>query len=82
MKLWRSVNHLAPCILVISLLSVAIAEADQNFAGFRHIDTTGEPPGATQASPDWGPVATDKASQRLADGGRGRQMFAVAVHWT
>jgi hypothetical protein len=38
MKSWRSVIHLALCILVISLLSVTIAEADQNFAGFRHID--------------------------------------------
>src|SRR6266540_6485385 len=62
MKLWRSVNHLALCILAICLLSVAIAEGDQNFAGFRHIDTSGEPPGATQAAPDWGPVQTDKAS--------------------
>src|SRR6266852_4849436 len=62
MKSWRSVNHLAPCILVISLLSVAIAEADQNFAGFHHIDTSGEPPGAAQAAPDWGPVQTDEAS--------------------
>src|SRR5947199_6351765 len=62
MKSWRSVNHLAPCILSVSLLSVAIAEADQNFAGFRHIDTSGEPPGAMQAAPNWGPVQTDKAS--------------------
>src|SRR5256885_15572834 len=62
MKSWRSVNHLAPCILSVSLLLVAIAEADQNFAGFRHIDVSGEPPGATQAAPDWGPVQTDKAS--------------------
>src|SRR6266550_972950 len=62
MKSWRSVNHLAPCILSVSLLLVAIADADQNFAGFRHIDTSGEPPGATQAAPDWGPVQTDKAS--------------------
>jgi hypothetical protein len=62
MKSWRSVNHLAPCSLAISLLSVAIAEADQNFAGFRHIDASGETPGATQAAPDWGPVQTDKAS--------------------
>ena len=30
MKSWHSVNHLAPCILAISLLSVAIAEADQS----------------------------------------------------
>ena len=30
MKSRRSVNHLAPCILVISLVSVAIAEADQS----------------------------------------------------
>src|SRR5947199_347209 len=58
----RSVNHLAPCILSVSLLTVAIAEADQNFAGFRHIDTSGEPPGAMQAAPNWGPVQTDKAS--------------------
>src|SRR6266498_2653778 len=62
MKLWRSVNHLALCILAICLLSVAIASGNQNFAGFRHIDTSGEPPGATQAAPDWGPVQTDKAS--------------------
>src|SRR6266550_1782478 len=62
MKSWRSVILLAPCILAISLLSVPIAEADQNFAGFRHIDTSGEPPEATQAAPDWGPVQTDKAS--------------------
>ena len=62
MKSWRSVNHLAPCILVISLVSVAIAEADQNFAGFRHIDAAGEPPGTAQAALDWGPVQTDKAS--------------------
>src|SRR5438477_6982096 len=62
MKSWRSVNHLAPCILAISLLLVAIAEADQNFAGFHHIDTSGGPPGAAQATSDWGPVQTDKAS--------------------
>jgi hypothetical protein len=62
MKSRRSVNHLAPCILAISLLSVAIAEADQNFAGFRHIDASGEPPGTAQTAPDWGPVQTDKAS--------------------
>src|SRR5207245_11111287 len=62
MKSWRSVNHLAPYILVISLVSVAIAEANQNFAGFRHIDAAGEPPGTAQAALDWGPVQTDKAS--------------------
>ena len=62
MKSRRSVNHLGPCLLAISLLSAAIAQADQNFAGFRHIDTSGEPPGAAQAAPDWGPVQTDKAS--------------------
>ena len=62
MKSWRSVNHLAPRSLVISLVSMAIAEADQNFAGFRHIDASGEPPEATKAAPDWGPVQTDKAS--------------------
>src|SRR5260370_17934236 len=62
MKSWRSVSYLAPCILAISLLSVAIAEADQNFAGFRHIDASGGLPGAAQAAPDWGPVQTDKAS--------------------
>src|SRR5260370_7926788 len=62
MKSWRSVNHLAQCIAAISLLSVAIAEADQNFAGFRHIDTSSEPPEAMQAAPDCGPVQTDKAS--------------------
>src|SRR5437588_5089132 len=62
MKSWRSVNHLALCILAISLLWVSIAEADQNFAGFRHLDASGELPGATEAAPDWGPVQTDKAS--------------------
>src|SRR6266480_1391616 len=62
MKSWRSVNHLAPSILAISLLSVAIAEADQNFAGFRHLDSSGEPLEGTQSAPDWGPVQTDKAS--------------------
>jgi hypothetical protein len=62
MKSSRSVNHLAPCILAISLLSVAIAEADQNFAGFSHLDTSGERPGAAQAAPDWGPVQTDELS--------------------
>ncbi len=62
MRSWRSVNYRALCILGISLVSVAIAEADQNFAGFRHIDASGEPPEATQAAPDWGPVQTDKAS--------------------
>src|SRR5437867_4035566 len=60
MKSWRSVNHLAPCILV--LLWSASAIATENFAGFRHIDASGEPPGAAQAAPDWGPVQTDKAS--------------------
>ena len=62
MKSWRSVNHLGPCILAISLLWSASAIATENFAGFRHIDTSGEPPGAAQAAPDWGPVQTDKAS--------------------
>src|SRR5947208_14796656 len=62
MKSRRSTNHLAPCILAISLLSSASAIATENFAGFRHIDVSGEPPGATQAAPDWGPVQTDKAS--------------------
>src|SRR3989475_3271709 len=62
MNSWRSVNRRPMCILAISSLSATIAEADQNFAGFRHTDTSGEPPGATQAAPDWGPVQTDKAS--------------------
>src|SRR5256885_17129959 len=62
MKSRRSTNHLAPCILAISLLSSASAIATENFAGFRHIDVSGEPPEATQAAPDWGPVQTDKAS--------------------
>src|SRR5437667_5955188 len=62
MKSLRSVNHLAPCILAISLLWSASAIATENFAGFRHIDASGETPGATQAAPDWGPVQTDKAS--------------------
>src|SRR4029077_8399212 len=60
MKSWRSVNRLAPGILV--LLSMAIAEADEHFAGFRHLDVSGELPETTQAAPDWGPVPTDKAS--------------------
>ena len=60
MKSWRSVNHLAPCILAISLLWSASAIATENFAGFCHIDTSGEPPEATAR--DWGPVQTDKAS--------------------
>src|SRR6202030_4080879 len=62
MKSRRSVNHLAPCILAISLLSLAIAEADEHFAGFRHLDVSSEPPETTQAALDWGPVPTDKAS--------------------
>ena len=61
MKSWRSVNHLAPCIVAISSLWSASAIATENFAGFRHIDTGGEPPGITQAAPDWGPVQTGKA---------------------
>ena len=60
MKSWRSVNHLGPCILAISLLWSASAIATENFAGFCHIDTSGEPPEATAR--DWGPVQTDKAS--------------------
>src|SRR2546430_4613446 len=62
MKSRRNVNHPAPCILAISLLWSASAIATENFAGFRHIDVSGEPPGATQAALDWGPVQTDKAS--------------------
>ena len=62
MKSWRNVNHSAPCILAISLLWSASAIATENFAGFRHIDASGEPPGTTQAALDWGPVQTDKAS--------------------
>jgi hypothetical protein len=62
MKSWRSVNHPARCILAISLLWSASVIATENFAGFRHIDPNGEPPGATQAATDWGPVQTDKAS--------------------
>src|SRR5216684_2692084 len=62
MKSWRSVNHLAPCILAISLLWSASAIATENFAGFRHIDASGEPPGTAQTAPDWGPVQTDNAS--------------------
>src|SRR5437867_9868924 len=62
MKSWRNVNHLAPYILAISLLCSASAIATENFAGFRHIDASGEPPGAAQAALDWGPVQTDKAS--------------------
>ena len=62
MKSWRSVNHLGPCILAISLLWSTSAIATENFAGFRHIDASGEPSGAAQAAPDWGPVQTDKAS--------------------
>jgi hypothetical protein len=58
MKWWRSVNHLAQCVLAISLLWSASAIATENFAGFRHIDTSGEP----SPAPDWGPVPTDKAS--------------------
>ena len=61
MKSWRSVNHLAPCILAISLLWSASAIATENFAGFRHLDASGGPPAATQAA-DGGPVQTDKAS--------------------
>ena len=55
-------NHLAPCILTISLFWSTSAIATENFAGFRHIDASGEPPGTTQAASDWGPVQTDKAS--------------------
>jgi hypothetical protein len=62
MKSRSNVIHLASCILAISLLAVAIAEADQNFAGFRHIDPSGAPPEATHAALGWGPVPTDKAS--------------------
>src|SRR5436309_150464 len=62
MKSRRNVNHPAPCILAISLLWSASAIATENFAGFRHIDASGEPPGTAQAAPDWGPVQTDKAS--------------------
>ena len=62
MKSWRSVNHLGPCILAISLLWSTSAIATENFAGFRHIDASGEPSGTTQAAPDWGPVQTDNAS--------------------
>src|SRR2546430_6036812 len=62
MKSWRSVNHLGPCILAISLLWSTSAIATENFAGFRHIDASGEPSGAAQAAPDWGPVQTEKAS--------------------
>jgi hypothetical protein len=59
MKSWRSVSHLALCILAISLLWSTSAFATENFAGFRHIDASGEPPGVTA---EWGPVQTDKAS--------------------
>src|SRR5881227_692103 len=62
MKSWRSVNHLGPCILAISLLWSTSAIATENFAGFRHIDASGEPAELTQAASDWGPVQTDKAS--------------------
>ena len=62
MKSWRSANLLGPCVVAISLLWSASAIATENFAGFRHIDTGGEPPEATQAATDWGPVQTDKAS--------------------
>src|SRR5438067_12062496 len=62
MKSWRSVNHLAKGILAITLLCSASAIATENFAGFRHIDASGEPPEATQAAPDWAPVQTDMAS--------------------
>src|SRR5438132_12003952 len=62
MKPRHNVNHLAPRILAVSLLCSTSAIATENFAGFRHIDASGEPPGATQAAPDWGPVQTDKAS--------------------
>src|SRR5438128_10032576 len=62
MKSRRNVNHPAPCILAISLLWSASAIATENFAGFRHIDASGEPPGTAQAAPDWGPLQTDKAS--------------------
>ncbi len=41
------------------MLWSASAIATENFAGFRHIDTSGEPPGVTA---EWGPVQTDKAS--------------------
>src|ERR1700760_3264824 len=58
MKSGRSVNNLLLWILAVSLLSVAIAAGDQNFAGFRHIDASGEP----SQGVDWGPVATDKPS--------------------
>ena len=57
MKSWRSVNHLGPCILAISLLWSASAIATENFAGFCHIDTSGEPPEAT-------PPATGDPSKR------------------
>src|SRR5438094_2899779 len=63
MKSRRSVNHLVPCILVLLWSTSAIAT--ENFAGFRHIDASGEPSGTAgtaQAAPDWGHVQTDKAS--------------------
>jgi hypothetical protein len=62
MRSRRSVNHLSPCILAISLLWTASAIATENFAGFRHIDANGAPLEASQATPDWGPVQTDNAS--------------------
>src|SRR4051812_8944050 len=62
MKSRRSATHLALYILVTSLLPVAVAQADQNFAGFRHIDANGEARGSAQTASDWGPVRTDNAS--------------------
>jgi len=62
MKSRRSVSDLAPCILAISLFWSVPALATENFAGFRHIDASDEPPGVAPAAPEWGPVAIDKAS--------------------
>jgi len=62
MKSWRSVNHLALCIVAISLLWPVSAIATENFAGFRHIDASSEPLDGTQSAPDWGPVQTNMAS--------------------
>src|SRR6476646_8995591 len=61
-KSWRNANRLAPCMLSISFFWFNEAATTENFAGFRHIDTSGEPPGTMQAALDWGPVQTDKAS--------------------
>jgi porin len=54
---------LALCILAVLLISGRAALADENFAGFSHIDQNGNQlPTSRQAADLWGPVQTEKAS--------------------